>query len=286
MGRNKNKDTLKVRFSNIPNELDIVNIGSGPSYYAFDWSDVPGISGYNLAIAPEDFRYDARIIKNYGYHVKKGGVVVVAVVPLSFGENEYQNKSSFSEKYASILPSEDVDLPKWRYFLVRNFPLAVKVKNKLFRIISKIFCRDKKKPGNLPQKDRMHSLIAGWISENRYLHDLKDGEQAENYRETFQRRRGELKEIIDNCRRQGLKPVLLLPPLSSKLREQISDTFIEKFVYDNVHSVLDGDVLILDYIDDPRFKSESYYTNGLFLTQPICRKFTKIVWEDINNLLR
>lgn len=113
-------DELKNRFSNIPNGLDIANIGSGPSYYDFDWSAILEISGYNMAIAPEDFRYDARIIKHYGNHVKRDGAVVVVVCPLSFGKNDYLYKDSFSEKYVPILPASDVDLPKWKYSLYKK----------------------------------------------------------------------------------------------------------------------------------------------------------------------
>ena len=66
----KDLNELSDRFASIPKELDVVNIGSGPSYYDFDWSAVPEISGFNMAVAPEDFRYDARIIKHYGGHEK------------------------------------------------------------------------------------------------------------------------------------------------------------------------------------------------------------------------
>lgn len=80
-------------FPNLPNNLDIVNIGSGISDQNFDWSILPEVRGFNFAIRPEDFRYDARIIKNYGNHVKKGGIVIVVVCPLSFGKNEYLYKN-------------------------------------------------------------------------------------------------------------------------------------------------------------------------------------------------
>ena len=102
-------------FKNIPDGLDVVNIGSGPSLHDFDWSAVPEINGYNLAVSPEDFRYDARMIRNYGHHLKTGGVVVIVICPLSFAENEYLYRDSFSEKYVGLLPKKDVDLPEWKY---------------------------------------------------------------------------------------------------------------------------------------------------------------------------
>lgn len=118
-------------FPNLPNNLDIVNIGSGISDQNFDWSILPEVRGFNFAIRPEDFRYDARIIKNYGNHVKKGGIVIVVVCPLSFGKNEYLYKNYFNEKYIRILPFEDVDVSLFRYVLFK--------KNTIYIFISSIY---------------------------------------------------------------------------------------------------------------------------------------------------
>ncbi len=280
-------DELKKRFSNIPDNLDIVNIGSGPSFYDFDWSAVPEISGCNMAIAPEDFRYDARIIKHYGNHVKTGGVVVVVVCPLSFGKNDYLYKDSFSEKYISILPSSEVDLPKRKYSLYKNFPFSLKCKNFLLRVANGLHRRFRNlfvKKDN-ETTDPVEAMVKGWISDNEYLNDLKDPAQAEYYRDVFKEKENDLKEVIDNCRMQGLRPVILIPPMSGALRGYISDEFIQRFVYDNLRSAADGGTPILDYIDDKRFIDENNYSNGLFLTPEKRKDFTRTVWEDIKNAI-
>lgn len=279
---------LRETFSNIPCNLDIVNIGSGPSFYDFDWSAVPEISGYNMAVAPEDFRYDARIIKHYGNYVKKGGVVVVVVVcPLSFGENSYLYKDSFSEKYVSILPISDVDLPKWKYILYKNLPLTLKGKLLVLRVtrclrrrLQMIFNKEVS-----TKLSPMEELYLGWLSENKYLNDLKDPAQAEYYRVVFKEKENDLKKVIANCFEQELKPVIVIPPMSDELRGYISDDFIKSFVYDNLKSIADEGTPILDYIDDKRYKSKEYYTNGLFLTPEMRKYFTKAVWEDIKKAI-
>lgn len=280
-------DELKKRFLDIPNNLDAVNIGSGPSFYDFDWSAIPEILGYNMAISPEDFRYDARIIKHYGNHVKRGGVVVVVVVcPLSFGENDYLYKDSFSEKYVSILSASDVDLPKWKYSLYKNFPIFLKCKKIILRVLRGL-CRrlqkffSRKKNYTLSP---IEALVNGWISNNKYLNDLKNPNQADYYRDVFKEKESDLKKVVDNCCVQELKPVVVIPPMSSGLRANISDEFIKSFVYDNLKSIADGGTPILDYIDDKRFNDESYYSNGLFLTPEKRKDFTKTVWEDIKNI--
>lgn len=278
---------LKKRFSNIPYNLDAVNIGSGPSYYDFDWAAIPEASGYNMAIVPEDFRYDARIINHYGNHVKKGGVVVVVVCPLSFAKNDYLYKDSFSEKYVSILSESDVDLPKWKYSLYKKLPISLKYKNFILRVLRGL-CRRLKKLFLRKKSDILSSIdamVKGWVSDNKYLNNLTDSAQAEYYRDTFKEKKNDLKKVIDNCRIHGLRPVILIPPMSGELRANISDEFIKSFVYDNLISTVNGDTLILDYIDDKRFKDESFYTNGLFLTPKKRKDFTRTVWEDIKKVL-
>ena len=278
---------LKERFSNIPYNLDAVNIGSGLSYYDFDWSAIPEISGCNMAIVPEDFRYDARIIKCYGNHVKMGGVVIVVVCPLSFAKNDYLYKDSFSEKYVSILPASDVDLPKWKYSLYKKLPISLKCKNFILRVLSGLCRRLKKlfsckKAGALSPIDAM---VKGWVSDNKYLNNLTDSAQAEYYRDVFKEKENDLKKVIDNCRLHGLRPVILIPSMSGELRNNISDDFIQSFVYDNLRSATDDSTPLLNYIDDKRFKDESFYTNGLFLTPENQKDFTKTVWEDIKKVL-
>ena len=278
---------LKKRFSNIPNNLDVVNIGSGPSYYDFDWSAIPEISGFNMAIAPEDFRYDARIIKHYGNRIKRGGVVVVVVCPLSFGKNDYLYKDSFSEKYVSILPASDVDLPKWKYSLYKKLPISLKCKNFITRVSGGL-CRRLQKFFSRKKADSLnpiYAMVNGWVSDNKYLNNLTDSAQAEYYRDTFKEKENDLKKIIDNCRIQELKPIIVIPPMSSGLRANISDGFIKSFVYDNLKSAADSGVPILDYLDDERLKDESFYINGLFLTPEKQKDFTKTVWEDIKKVL-
>lgn len=280
-------DELKKRFSNIPDNLDAVNLGSGPSYYDFDWFAIPEVSGYNIAISPEDFRYDARIIKHYGSHIKMGGVVIVVVCPLSFGKNDYLYKDSFSEKYVSILPASDVDLPKWKYSIYKKLPISLKCKNFILRVSSGL-CRRLKKLFLRKKIDALSpvdAMVKGWVSDNKYLSNLTDSAQAEYYRDTFKEKKNDLKKVIDNCRIHGLRPVILIPPMSGELRANISNEFIKSFVYDNLISTVNGDTPILDYIDDKRFKDENFYTNGLFLTPEKQKDFTRTVWEDIKKVL-
>ena len=279
-------------FKNIPDGLDVVNIGSGPSLHDFDWSAVPEINGYNLAVSPEDFRYDARMIRNYGHHLKTGGVVVIVICPLSFAENEYLYGDSFSEKYVGLLPKKDVDLPEWKYMLYRTVPCILPVKRTVIRYARAVIRRIKR--AEVPTgKGRFEAepvsgvsaLVNGWIKDNRYLKDLQDPSQAEYYKDTFGRKRRDLTDVADGCQSQGLFPVLLLPPMSRQLWECMSQEFVRRFVYDNLAEIQAKGIPLLDYMDDGRFQEPGCYdNNGLFLNGSARQQFTRIVWNDIQKI--
>lgn len=280
------------RLKNIPDGLDVVNIGSGPSLYDFDWSAVPEIKGYNLAVSPEDFRYDARMIRNYGYHLKTNGIAIIVICPLSFAENEYLYRDSFSEKYVGLLPQEDVDLPVWKYMLYRTVPSIVPAKNTVIRYIQAVRRRIKSaeapsgrsRPETKPVSG-VSALVNGWIKDNQYLKDLKDPSQADYYKDTFRRKRRDLMDVADGCFSQGLFPVLLLPPMSSQLWEYMSQEFVRRFVYDNLSGIQARGIPLLDYMDDGRFQESGCYdNNGLFLNKATRKQFTRIVWNDIRKI--
>lgn len=280
------------RFKNIPDRLDVVNIGSGPSFHDFDWSAVPEARGYNLAVSPEDFRYDARMIGNYGHHLKPDGIVIIVICPLSFAENEYLYRDSFSEKYVGLLPKKDVDLPGWKYMLYWAVPCILPVKNAVIRYAWAVRRRIKsaEAPGGRSRTEAkpvsgVSALVNGWIKDNQYLKDLKDSTQADYYKDTFRRKRRDLADVTDECLSQKLFPVLLLPPLSRQLWECMSQEFVRRFVYDNLAEIQAKGIPLLDYMDDGRFQEPGCYdNNGLFLNGSARQQFTRIVWNDIQKI--
>lgn len=268
-------------FKNIPNNLDVANIGSGISYNDFVWDIDIDLKGHNFAICPEDFRYDARIIKKYGKHLKSGAVVIIVVCPLSFGKNEYLYEDFFSEKYVDLLPKEDVDVSKLKYFLfskikslysfhviLRKIPIYIKAKiRRLFKMSS--------------NESSVDIIIKGWIHDSPGLSDLRNPNQAEKFVSVFEEKKADLRKVVDNCLVQNLVPVILIPPISDSLYSRMSPEFLKAFMYDNISEEVARGIKILDYLRDETFMVDSNYKNGLFLTEEKKVLFTKRVISDI-----
>ncbi len=270
-------------FKNIPSELDIVNIGSGISDHDFDWNCIDSLRGYNLAISPEDFRYDARIIKNYGKYLKRNGFVIIVVCPLSFGKNEYLYEDYFSEKYIGILPKEEIDISAAKYFWFKKikflYPLHTFIKKTIAytkKRVKKLLIR------NLNENERqVDKTVRGWIHDSPGLKNLKDPKQAVAFKEIFNEKKKDLKCVVDNCLLLDLRPAILIPPISDELYRKMSMEFLKAFMYNNVKDEVDKGIPLLDYLRDIDLKNDSNYSNGIFLNSESKKVFTKKVVIDV-----
>ena len=273
------------KFDGVPGKLDIVNIGSGPSYYNFKWDAIKGVRGYNLALAPEDFRYDFRVLERYIHNLKIGGVVVVVVCPLSFGENEYLEKAGFSEKYAKILSWNKVDVSLFRYLVNKYFPLIRHIKHFASFLSNESiidpYAKEDSIKNDEERKNNADNIYKGWLSENAYLKDMKDPSTSVYYKEVFNKRKKELKKIIDFIIECRMTPVIVIPPLSEYLREYFSKQFLREFFYNNIDFLYEKNIMVLDYLEDDRFSDLSLYSNGIFLQNDNRDYFTKVVYDTI-----
>ena len=270
------------RLKESPYDLDIVNLGSGPSLFDFSWEQIDDVKGYNMAIWPEDFRYDSRILKYYSDHLKKGAIVVVVVCPLSFGENMYLKDRSFSDRYVRVLPRDMVDTTGIRYYLKKYFPLIFDVRAWIVSHCVKVVDTDVRKGKKISKKKEVDTLVCGWLSDNPGLNDLRDASQAKNFTEVFKRKKKELQDVIEEAKRLELNPIIVIPPVSKYLREYMSEEFIDEFVLKNLDEFRSV-CPILDYHNDSKYSDLSNYTNGLFLNKAESKVFTK---EIVNMIYR
>ena len=90
--------------------------------------------------------------------------------------------------------------------------------------------------------------------------------------------------MIEEARKDGIVPILMLPPLSEIINKKISDEFINAVIDEPVANVA-SDVPFLNYMRDDRFQDYRYYFNGDFMNQAGREKFMPILWQDIKNVM-
>lgn len=269
----------KIHFSNLNDQYDIVNIGSGPSYYDFNWSGIDKVKGYSFAVSPEDFRYDRRILHNYAKYIKPNGIVIIVICPLSFAENQYLLNDYYSFKYVGVLPQSEISLSKLKYKAYKN-SIGKFLINNYYRVCAmpqllKSFLY-RKKDKQLSAEER---LVEGWLRDNPYLSNLKDLPNCD-LTKGFEEKKIELNAIIDECINLNFRPVILIPPISEKLRTFFSKEFLNVFVYGNIRDLSDR-VTVLDFLYNEDYGSSYLYSNGLFLKREFASEFTRTVLAQL-----
>lgn len=280
----QNKKRIRRKFLNITPDVKIINIGSGPSLKAFDWDGYN--MGENLAIAPENFRYDLRILKNYCSDLKENTIILHVICPLSFAKNVHLKGKTFSKGYVEILPASDVDLHSGDYFIEKYFPIISRPYKVCVAIFRKILNCEWVEPECLSEEDvnkRTNELVRNWLNDNPGLENFKDAEQYEEFEIDFYENIEDLKMIYEFCLGKKYRYFAVLTPLSEYMLSYFSTEFLDKFLYKNLNRSGIPQECILDYQRDSEFSKSTCYTNGLFLNTGCRKTFTKKV---IGNLIK
>ena len=272
----KNTDNYKIsnqqriRLMNVPNDLEVVNIGSGPVYYGIDYTYCDR-NGYNLATAPQNFEYGYKILRRFSSNLKPGATVIITVMaPMSFGQNEDILRKDYADRYYGILSPEEIDNYSIKRAFVVNHPLLFALINEIRQLFR-----------NPNQTGKKLSIVEVWKGEFG-LKNLRDGEQGRDHSVTFLSKVNLLVEMVKYCRDNQWNPVFVIPPIPETTRLEISEEFLNAFVWDNMSIVKEkvGEIKILNYYDDPRFGMDLFY-NDIFLNDKGTEIFSKILFEEI-----
>ena len=259
---------------------DMVNLGSGPSAYAFDYESA-GVNGVNLAMTPSAFALESAFLNEYrdvfSEAGKKAGgcAVILAVCPFSFGENRSNGNPGRYARYYNVLSKVSVDalpapLPHWDPAVSDS----VSPDAPLFPYEAGVHPDEIPSPAVM--EERVESMCRCWKQEFSLV-DFLDAGQAERHKAAFRREREELEKLISLCRALGLRPYLLLPPLHPLLRARISDAFFGAFVREQVKGL---SAPLLDYTDSPLITGEMFF-GPVFLNRGGAAFFTKTIYDAV-----
>ena len=76
-------DQLQKIIKGVPDNLEIINLGSSYGKYAFCYDHIK-IKGFNFAIKPQSLSYDFKILQQYRKNLNEGCIVLISLVPLVF----------------------------------------------------------------------------------------------------------------------------------------------------------------------------------------------------------
>jgi len=240
---------------------DMVNFGSGPSAYAFEY-DKSGVQGFNFGMTPSSFAMEQQLFEHVSPMLPQGCAVIFTVCPFSFGKNNSDSNikkrySRYFRIYESAEPSRDL----W-------FPYGA--------------VREENGCGEELLKKRTESMLKTWsqefdlsLAENK---PLDVSHVTERNADEFKANRFRLMQLLEAAEKRGLRPYVMLPPLAETLRKSLPDGLLNVFIYENLKKL--PDIRLLDFtekIPDTEFIGPVFLSlNGAVrFTQMIAGKYMK-----------
>lgn len=268
--------------------LEIVNVGSNPARFAFHYD---GVLGENWSTGNQGKDMDFEILKFRHSFIKRGGVVLLPIVPFSSlagflkkNKPEYLGMKYYA-KFAHTLDfGQACAIPECRQaFKWIKYPLYYEpraIKYILFDVQPDNRINITDMPLMYPQlvEDARH-MMEGWLQEFnlKTLNDKFSPELEEGYNKSVQ----SMQTIIDFLEERELKPVIILPPMSAPLQKYFTEEAKKRFVYDFISSINRPEVTFLDYSNNKEFQEPDMYFNSLFLNLRGRKIFTRRVLIDL-----
>lgn len=271
------------------NAYDIVSFGSSYARYGFDFTG-SGIEGYNFGVMPQFLYYTFKLLRGYVNSCKPDAYVVIVLPDLVFGD---PGKGKYgADRYAKLLSKEiqGDEYSLYKELFVKRYPLLKPSLNNLKKCIKDI--------RRIPKENREYRLMHNELNERQvyeaaqrrcndwikefHLKDTQSDIIPQDLENKMAESRQILTDIIDFCLSKGLRPVLVVTPVSGIMNSLLSDAFMKKVLYDNIGMANKQDVPLLDYMRDERFADADYYCNSAdLLNQRGRRLFAEVVVKDI-----
>lgn len=264
------------KLCNVPKNIEICNVGSGPSLYgiSYEYTDK---NGFNFGTAPQNFEYGYKLLKHFRTNIKEGAIIIIIICPMSFGNNMECNRKDYSDKFYGILSPNEIVGYSCKRKIKLCHPLLVKVINKIknkFKTKNEIYHNDK-------LKDSETSIVRVW-KEEFGLKDLNEYEYSAEHEKAAKSKVDILNNEIKFCYQNKWKPVVVIPPVPNKTRKNIGKNFLDNFLYVNLDILKEKQPLIqvYDYYADSRF-TDNLFSNDIFLNEEGQAEFSKILFNDI-----
>lgn len=260
-----------VAFKKDPHPVDIINLGASHSMYGYYFKPT-GLSHLDLALPAQTIQYDFKLLKEYGKHLKRDGVVIISISQMTFANFETKNVGNYYE----VLDHSQIEsfrvLDYYRYMYLPgangerfNSALSGKLKN---------------------YKWNSHQP---WANDGENYAERKFEYVEEEYREATENNYDDqnvrqLKELLDYCKQKGYQVILTMEPVHESYGERFDEETMNRLVFQYLQT-LEIDVPFLNYMNDQRFAdNKNYFLDSDHLNSKGRKKYSWIVYKDLKKL--
>lgn len=274
--------------------FDLAVVGSSSGKWGFDFEGMD-IKAFNWAQQPQYLQNDFRVFKCYHSFLKRGGVLIVNISPLSgllVPDNLNQTMRYLNVLDHSLL--NDEFLPRAKRLaecpvLFGRIYLKWAVKLWIKRLI-----HYQPKPPVVPvvkredaeQNQLSHGQLLkdaeGWMDCWRKEFNISDFEVPLKGKNVEERKAqvAIMQELVDFAQARGYRVVFVVAPVSFYLAKHFTKRFQDVQILDFVKEVNRG-VRFLNYLTDPMFLDKDLYFNSFFLNARGRKMFTRRVLADL-----
>lgn len=250
------------KFSSIPEELDIVNLGSSGEDNNFDYTLWPE-KGANFACTPQDIFYDYQILKAFGNRIKKGGIVLICLSEFALVVDKYKAEHQ-NYKYYGILEKKQIcNYSELKRFLIRHFPGVVYrdlVRQEIKAFVKKILKRDSKSNNNLEKISQ--KAMDGWMHE--FGWDTNPT-VTKSQKDALERSWSIICDEIKYCKSYQLIPIIIIPPFNQHLMKIMPEELIDVCLWKYIQRLKDMSIRVISFWDDKEMQADKYYDSSIRL---------------------
>lgn len=274
------------QYKNIPDRINVCNLGASHSQCGFNYEDVSNDIGcVNFGNTSQSHTYDYLILQAYQDKLAEGGLAFITVSYPDFtGYDEIEDNSfeSKNRRYYTFLPKE----------YIREYDTETAIRMKIVPCL---------------YADTVNQIIVGLLDyhpiitseirstkEDAYENAQKtvqthivDNRFDENGNRVYnQKEIDSLYKIIELCRSKDVTPVLITTPYTKEYTDAIKSTDMD--YYNKFHDIIekiqaDTQVEYLDFSEDERFcEKYEWFIDSHHLNKFGAREFTNMLLSKYN----
>lgn len=256
----------------------VVNLGSYAPFYDFNYSEYE-IPCKNLSLKSQFLLADFEILKSFSIRLKENATVILGLSLFSFMDG--YDITYFDPRYYTFLPSSSI----WNYDLYRSRKVLAIQKNPvnyfpLFELKSEMFHIFSKK------KSIPLSMMA--LNANKWIKDWSLEFSISNINAPLSDVNNKLAQqaviilykIKDYCDSNNLKMVIVLPPVTTFLRNLLSQDFLNNYIYNFLNAPLLKTIPFYNYLDTA-FIGDHLFRDAYAMNSEGAKMFTKRVLSDL-----
>lgn len=272
----KNETDATLKFKNVPQHIQIANIGSSHGLNSFDYDDISNQS-FNFSLSSQRFIYDFAILKQYKNSFDKNAVLLIPISYFQITQRKIDFKDSRA-RYYRFLANELIDQYSLYEKMLFKYVPVLTAGNTLQFIIKDISLLSNSFMTEQELLEYCEKKYIAWTTDSEYEYEA--GEDGFVYNKNM------AKQIIDFCYANDIQPVLVTTPITSVLntiyKEKSPDFFDTFYRFSRELQEDYPSLLYFDYSHDPRFETNfSLFRDGDHLNAIGARKFTSIVVLDL-----